>query len=689
MVCSRPANGLQPLSEGLLIFLMRYLKPLFHLSRRTKRIIQLLADSVLIAFSFLLAMLLRLDSWAPLFMAKTWLVLLFMVPVSLLIFVRLGFYRAIIRYMNTKAIRVISAGVVGSALSLALTSYLLNLPVPRSVPFIYAMIAFITIGGVRFGLRALYANSQLRYKRRVMVYGAGSAGRQLVASLRLGQEYWPVALVDDAPSLQGASVEGLRVFGPQAIQRLITDYGVEKVLLAMPSAPRSRRRELLQQLEALHLQVQTIPGHADLVSGKAKINEIRDVAIEDLLGRDPVPPVDELMDANIRGKVVMVSGAGGSIGSELCRQIVMRKPDTLLLFDIAEHSLYRIEQELLQLSEQHQLSVRIKALLGSVQQFNNSILHAFGVQTIYHAAAYKHVPMVEYNVVEGIRNNVFGTYELAKQAVAAGVESFVLISTDKAVRPTNVMGASKRLAELVCQALATGEHKTCFSMVRFGNVLGSSGSVVPLFRRQIEQGGPVTVTHPEITRYFMTIPEAAQLVIQAGAMAKGGEVFVLDMGEPVKIADLAGHMVRLCGLEPAMPVMELNGTEQASDTAATAGDIEIRFTGLRPGEKLYEELLISELVVGTQHPRIMSAKEAYWERARLERLLTRLSDACTHQRHDEIRSLLLEAPLAYEPQGEIVDLVWDEHYHCLPDGAGDADTTAEVVKYPARSQAAS
>src|SRR5699024_58347 len=467
-----------------------------------------------------------------------------------------------------------------------------------------------------------------------------------------------------APSLQGASVEGLRVFGPQAIQRLITDYGVEKVLLAMPSAPRSRRRELLQQLEALHLQVQTIPGHADLVSGKAKINEIRDVAIADLLGRDPVPPVDELMDANIRGKVVMVSGAGGSIGSEMCRQIVMRKPDTLLLSDIAEHSLYRIEQELLQLSEQHQLSVRLTALLGSVQLFNNSILHAFGVQTIYHAAAYNHVPMVEYNVVEGIRNNVFGTYELAKQAVAAGVESFVLISTDKAVRPTNVMGASKRLAELVCQALATGEHKTCFSMVRFGNVLGSSGSVVPLFRRQIEQGGPVTVTHPEITRYFMTIPEAAQLVIQAGVMAKGGEVFVLDMGEPVRIVDLARRMIRLAGAT-------------VRNQTNPGGEIELSFSGLRPGEKLYEELLIASSSVDTGHAKIGCAEETALEWPKLGPLIEEMDLAASRFQRGVVKLLLQQAVPEYAAAEKDYDAISGEE-DVTPVGASQSGN-AKVV----------
>ncbi|APX93248.1 nucleoside-diphosphate sugar epimerase [Halomonas sp. 1513] len=656
--------------------LMSLLKPLFRLPRKRKRAIQLLADVMLIAVSFLLAMMLRLDSWAPIAEPRTWLVLLFMVPASLVIFIRLGFYRAIIRYMNQKAIRAICAGVAASALSLAVTSYLLNLPVPRSVPFIYAMLALITIGGVRFGLRALYLNSQLRHKTRVLVYGAGAAGRQLVASLRQGQEYWPVAFVDDARGLRSIYIEGIKVYNPDVIERLVEEYGVQKVLLAMPSTSRARRRDLLKRLEPLSVPVQTIPGIADVVSGKAKINEIRDVSVEDLLGRDPVPPAEALLDANIKGKVVMVTGAGGSIGSELCRQIIMRQPETLLLFDVAEYSLYSIEQELLQLTQRYASAVKVKALLGSVQhrQRNEAILTAFGVQTIYHAAAYKHVPMVEHNVVEGLRNNVFGTLEMARAAASCGVESFVLVSTDKAVRPTNVMGASKRLAELVCQAMASRGSSTCFSMVRFGNVLGSSGSVVPLFRRQIEQGGPVTVTHPEITRYFMTIPEAAQLVIQAGAMAKGGDVFVLDMGEPVKIAELAGHMVRLSGLDPVVPpITTAPGSAKGTANDAPEGDIEIVFTGLRPGEKLYEELLIGEEVAETRHPRIMTANETYWEWPQLDMLLGELFAACNQQRHDEIRRLLLEAPAAYDPQGEIADLVWDERCRQLSDGAGEPE----------------
>lgn len=633
---------------------MTLVQPLFRLPRRQKRLLQLAADSLLITLSFLLAMLLRLDSWAFVTQPRVWWVLPVVIPVSLVIFIRLGFYRAVIRYMSMKAVKAVAAGVGASALALLVVNYLFQLPVPRSVPFIYAMLALLTVGGVRFALRGIYLRNQLRYKTRVVIYGAGAAGRQLVQSLRHGTEYEAVGFADDARSLEGAFIQGLKVYAPAELARLVKDYGVEKVLLAIPSASRARRREILEHLEPLEVPVQTIPGMADVVAGRAQINDLRDVSVEDLLGRDPVPADPSLMGANITGKVVMVTGAGGSIGSELCRQILRQGPAQLLLLELSEFSLYRVEQELAQIAREEGIACPVRALLGSVQHLHRvqRIMTVFHVQTVYHAAAYKHVPMVEHNVVEGLRNNVMGTLETARAAVEAGVESFVLVSTDKAVRPTNVMGASKRLAELVCQGLARAQKGTRFSMVRFGNVLGSSGSVVPLFRRQIAAGGPVTVTHPEITRYFMTIPEAAQLVIQAGAMARGGDVFVLDMGEPVKIAELAGHLIRLSGLEPSYPGGE--------DGAAAGGDIEIRFTGLRPGEKLYEELLIGEKVEATSHARIMTANEISLEWDEMDCLLETLFDACLAFDAPRIRELLLRAPLGYQPQGELVDLVWEQ-----------------------------
>ncbi|WP_299230622.1 nucleoside-diphosphate sugar epimerase/dehydratase [uncultured Halomonas sp.] len=670
--------------------LIKLFYPLFRLPRTQKRLVQLLADVVLIIFSFATAMLLRLDSLAFMAQPEVWLVLPVMIPVSLLIFIRVGFYRAVIRYMNQKAVKAVLAGVAGSAISLAVINVLLNLPVPRSVPFIYAMLAMLTIGGVRFFLRAIYLRGQLRHKTRVLIYGAGSAGRQLVVSLRQGQEYEPCAFVDDAQGLHRAFIEGLKVYPPQAIPSLIENYGIQKVLMAIPSSSRARRREILESLEPLSVPVQSIPGMKDVIQGLAKINEVRDVAVEDLLGRDPVPPDATLMGANIRDKVVMVTGAGGSIGSELCRQILRQGPRQLVLLEVSEYNLYHVEQDLLALLAREGLSVPLKTLLGSVQHQARleAVMAHFGVQTVYHAAAYKHVPMVEHNVVEGLLNNVMGTHACAEAAINSGVEAFVLVSTDKAVRPTNVMGASKRLAELVCQALGAEQHATLFSMVRFGNVLGSSGSVVPLFRRQIEAGGPITVTHPDITRYFMTIPEAAQLVIQAGAMARGGDVFVLDMGEPVKIAELAGQMVRLSGLEPAFPDPDemLEGQD-----VFRQGDIDIVFTGLRPGEKLYEELLIGEDPGETCHTRIMTANEVSMPWGEMRQLLERLLEACYRFDYPALRELLLEAPTGYQPNDGIEDLLWQAQQASLQEQEqeqerGDPEQAGSVVDIRSRKQ---
>ncbi len=635
------------------------LSTLFGLSRSRKRVIQVAADVFLITVSFLGAMWLRLESFEFLAKPGIWLALPLVVPISIALFAKLGFYRAIIRYLGLKATQTILIGVLASSLVLGLMMWVFGLPIPRSVPFIYAMLALVTVGGVRFGLRHLYLNDQEQRKARVLIYGAGAAGRQLVMSLRHGRDYQPIAFVDFAPKLQGSNVQGLKVYPPEECSRIIRTYGVEKFLLAIPEATRARRQEILESIETLSIPVQTIPDMADLISGKAKVNELRDVSIEDLLGRDPIPPDPSLMGADITGKVVMVTGAGGSIGSELSRQILNQRPGQLLLIDVSEYSLYRIEQDINLLKEKAGLSVPCLPILASVQDGERleTLMRMFNVDTIYHAAAYKHVPLVEQNMAEGIRNNVFGTLSMAKAAVSAKVGRVVLISTDKAVRPTNVMGATKRLAELVCQALANEQSDTRFSMVRFGNVLGSSGSVVPLFRKQIERGGPITVTHPEITRYFMTIPEAAQLVIQAGAMAKGGDVFVLDMGEAVKISDLAHRMVRLSGLQPYYPdTAEVNG--ETEDMGNQHGDIAIRFTGLRPGEKLYEELLIANSSESTSHPRILTANEARLEWIELQSLLKALDQACHRQDMDQVRRILLSAPTGYAPLSELVDISW-------------------------------
>jgi len=458
-----------------------------------------------------------------------------------------------------------------------------------------------------------------------------------------------IGFVDDNPALHGAVINGLEVYPPRALGSLVDQLDVSKVLLAMPSVRRRQRRRIIDQLEKVPIHVQTMPDINDLISGRARVDDIREVDIADLLGRDTVPPMPALLDACIREKCVMVTGAGGSIGAELCRQICRLGPRRLILLEISEVSLYRINREITDLVERDGFKFEVVPILASAhhQQRIQSVCETFGVQTIYHAAAYKHVPLVEHNMIEGIHNNVFGTFHTAEAAIAAGVESFVLVSTDKAVQPTNVMGATKRLAENVLQALSDRGSETVFSMVRFGNVLASSGSVVPLFREQIRQGGPVTVTHPEIYRYFMTIPEAAQLVIQAGSMARGGDVFVLDMGKPVRIADLAEKMIRLMGLT-------------VRDEEHPDGDIEIRYTGLRPAEKLYEELLIGNNVCGTDHPMIMRAVEEFVPWPELSGLLGDLWAACLKLDCEDARQLLSRSVAEYAPSIGLVDHVWLE-----------------------------
>lgn len=500
-------------------------------------------------------------------------------------------------------------------------------------------------------VRALIVQFAGSNKKPVVVYGAGSAGRQLANGLTAGPEYYVSAFIDDDKSKQNSIVQGIPVVNIAGLRNLIIDGKVHKILLALPSASRSRRNQIISQLEHMSVKVQTIPGIKDFVEGTSAGDEIVDVEIEDLLGREPVNPIPQLMAQHITAKNVMVSGAGGSIGSELCRQILKYKPVKLVLFELSEFGLYKIEEELSEYILKNGLQTKLFPIMGSVQRINRveNVMKSFDVHTIYHAAAYKHVPLVEQNVVEGVRNNVFGTYYTARAAINSNVETFVLISTDKAVRPTNTMGASKRMAELVLQALDKSKVNTGtrFCMVRFGNVLGSSGSVVPLFRRQIREGGPITLTHEDITRYFMTIPEAAQLVIQAGAMGKGGDVFVLDMGESVRIKDLAIKMVRLSGLD----VKDENNPD---------GDIEIKCTGLRPGEKLYEELLIGDNVLETFHERILMANEAMLVWEDLSIILDNLDKACHNFDHELIRKILLEAPTGFNPSDGICDLVWSQ-----------------------------
>ena len=631
------------------------LDSLLALPRNIKKVIFVIHDAVVIFVAFWFAQNLKASysqEWAE---PANWLAFAATAVLTILLFTRLGLYRAVTRYVSTK---VLTTAVLGSAISgvlFFLSVLLFEQRLRLALPVAYFLMLVVLISGSRIILRTMLTNRHRKQMIPVIIYGAGQSGRQLLEAIKQVSEYNAVAFVDDNTAIQRMVIYDLPVHKPSEIGNLINRYGVEKILLAIPSASTEVRKNIIHQLEAYPCEVLTIPGMKDLVDGKISASSLKKVSVVDLLGRDPVAPRPELMAADISGKVVMVTGAGGSIGSELCRQIIRNQPAKLILFELSEFSLYSIDKELRNVQTASGTAIEVLPILGSVQHRKRlfTIMQAFGVQTVYHAAAYKHVPMVEFNTIEGVRNNIYGTMFCAQAAIDARVETFVLISTDKAVRPTNTMGASKRMAELVLQALAAEPgQSTRFCMVRFGNVLGSSGSVVPVFEQQIAIGGPVTLTHADITRYFMTIPEAAQLVIQAGAMGKGGDVFVLDMGDSVKIIDLAKQMIRLSGLE-------------VKDAAHPEGDIEIQVTGLRPGEKLYEELLIGDEVQKTTHPRIMTASEVMLPWNVLSDIITRMDEACRESDQLTLRRLLLEAPTGFAPKDDICDLVWQQNHQAV------------------------
>lgn len=625
------------------------IRSLFEASRNVKRFLTISYDLISIFTAFYVAMCLRLGTMVPNIGENELLMLAMTSGISLILFIRFGMYRAILRYLSAQAIITVAICVCVSGLILAVSSFFTYSAIPRSVPMIYTLLLLILIGVPRMLVRSvvmMLSQIDAEGKVPVIIYGAGHTGHQLLGAL--GASVFSIkAFIDDNTRLHNTTVGGVKVYSPEKLPLLIQQYSPKKFLLALGNANNASKARVLKTLEPFAIEVQTIPAIADILSGKTRIENIKDVEIEDLLGRDPVKPNPALLDACIRNKSVMVTGAGGSIGSELCRQIIKHAPKTLVLFDQSEYGLYAIEKELHTELFNIPTQIELVALLGSVQDESRLVMamQAYDVQTVYHAAAYKHVPLVEHNIVEGVNNNVMGTWHCAEAAIKAGVESFVLISTDKAVRPTNIMGATKRVAELVLQGLAQRQAKTRFTMVRFGNVLGSSGSVVPLFRQQIKRGGPVTVTHPDIIRYFMTIPEAAELVIQAGSMGKGGDVFVLDMGDPVKITDLARRMIHLSGLE-------------IKDKNYPHGDIEIQYTGLRPGEKLFEELLIGDNVSGTEHERIMRAEEHCLTWFETESLVNELKKSCDSYKCDVLKDILLNAPAQYSSTEKLSDSVW-------------------------------
>ena len=623
--------------------------PFLSAPRRSKRIITVTYDVIATTFALYAAIALRLNTWHFQVGIDELVSIAATVILTIICFTRLGMYRAVLRYMTMPALGNIFLAVAISSLGLAIASFLTHSFIPRSVPAIYSGLAIIVLGGPRILFRMYFSLHYKKNKPNVVIYGAGATGRDLANALLQGSEYHPVAFIDDDISKQKSIIYGLRVYSEMDFSHLQNLYQPVKLLLAINNIGKGERLRLVKRLEQLPIQIQSVPSVEDIACGKANIDQLQDLDLNDLLGRDPIPPVPDLMSKDIKGKTVMVTGAGGSIGSELCRQIIREEPKAIVLFELNEYNLYAIEQELVNFTCNSNNETKVIAALGSVQRQNRieKIMRNFNVETVYHAAAYKHVPMVEHNIVEGIRNNVFGTWFTAEAAIKCNVKNFVLISTDKAVRPTNVMGASKRMAELVLQALADRQQNTNFTMVRFGNVLGSSGSVVPLFRKQIKDGGPVTVTHPDIIRYFMLIPEAAQLVIQAGAMGNNGQVFVLNMGEQVRISELAKKMIHLMGYKEK--------TESNPE-----GDIEIIYTGLRPGEKLYEELLIGESVEGTTHSKIMTASEDMLNWNEMSIILNRLDLACHDFNIQLIRDILLDVPTGYQPNSEIKDWLYSE-----------------------------
>jgi len=619
------------------------------LPRWAKRFVVLAVDTALCVLTVWLAYYLRLGEFVAL-SGNALLAVVTAIGVALPIFVVSGLYRAIFRYSGWPALLAVARaiGIYGLLYASVFTAIGIQ-DVPRTVGIIQPILLLLFVGASR-ALARIWLGDQyqsiLKHASRpkVLIYGAGRTGRQLAAAMNNSPEMQVAGYLDDDDRLHGHVLNGQPIYNPADLANLVTTLSISDVLLAMPSLSRKRRNEILSQIRSARVAVRTLPSVTDLAQGKVSISDLRELDIDDLLGREPVAPNHILLAKNIVGKVVLVTGAGGSIGSELCRQILTVGPSKLLLIEQSEFALYGIHQEI-----EEKLAGRetvVVPLLASVQDDDRmrEIMSTWHPDTVYHAAAYKHVPLVEHNPAEGVKNNVLGTLHTAQAAAENGVSDFVLISTDKAVRPTNIMGASKRLAEMVLQALATTNPGTKFSMVRFGNVLGSSGSVVPKFRQQIRDGGPVTLTHPEITRFFMTIPEASQLVIQAGAMAKGGDVFVLDMGQSVKIMDLARRMIELSGLT-------------VKDEQNPDGDIEIEISGLRPGEKLYEELLIGDNPKPTSHSRIMKAHEEFIPWAELEDKLNALEMALNVNDVGVIRLMMEKLVTGYTPSDEIVDWV--------------------------------
>ena len=616
------------------------------LDRRYKQIITLSFDVIILVFSLCFAFVLQSDNFVGKHMINNWWLMIAVPIIAIPIFIKTGLYRSVLQYTGVKVITTSFQSITITCIIVTFIHYYgrgyfleINHTLPRSIIIMFWFVSNTFIITSRFLLKGMIYSwdTSVNKRKQTIIYGAGNAGIQLVESLKKSIDYAPVAFIDDNKQKQGTIINYIQIFPFENLEKVIKKFDVKLILLAVPSASASKRVEILKKLSKFPLEVKVLPSLDNIVNGEVTIDSIKEVQVEDILGRDAVVPKDSLLKKNIKGKNILITGAGGSIGSELCRQILNLGPKKIVLFENSEFNLYTINQELSQSRKRSEIIPKL-ATVANFHQINK-VISDNQINTIFHAAAYKHVPMVEMNISEGVYNNVVGTYNVAKSAIENKVENMLLISTDKAVRPTNVMGASKRFSELVLQAFCDKNSSTCFSMVRFGNVLDSAGSVVPLFRKQIKEGGPVTVTHRNITRYFMSIPEAVQLVLQAGAMAKGGDVFVLDMGDPIKILDLAYRMIHLSGLKPI-------------DTENPSGDIKIKFTGLRPGEKLYEELLIGDDVIQSEHPRIMQAREEKLTLDIIEKKVLEISNFRENQDDLAIKHILLKNVNGYHSQEE-------------------------------------
>jgi FlaA1/EpsC-like NDP-sugar epimerase len=616
------------------------------LSRIKKQIFQIFCDVIFFLTSFLLALVIQNEPIIDFMSANVWFILTLAIIVNLSTFSILGLYRTVIRYISTESIKYVGIGILNSAVCIFIFSQILEIKISINIILVFCLLLFLLSFGTRTFLKQIYTNSLQKNKKSIAIYGAGNAGLQILNAISGGSDYSTKIFIDDNENLIGRRISGINVYSMSQAEKIFSKNYIDVLLIAIPNLSQEVKKRILNQVQKYPMQIKVIPSFKDLIEGTIEVNDLKTLSIIDLLGRDIVKPDLKLMSKNINNKVVLVTGAGGSIGSEICRQSLKYAPKKLILLDISEAAIFSIHQEIIQLSKIQKTQIEVLPLICSVQnkQKIRKILEKFDVETIFHSAAYKHVPLVESNVVEAVKNNIFGTKSLGEMAIKAKVKNFILISSDKAVRPTNFMGATKRFSEVICQNLAT-QKITNFSMVRFGNVIGSSGSVIPHFNNQIDKGGPVTVTHNDITRFFMTIPEAAQLVIQASSMSSGNDIFILDMGKPVKIIDLAFKMIHLRGLKPFLE----NSYEEIS------GDIGIKISGLRPGEKLYEELLISENSIETNHPKIFKEKLSYMDATELDNLIVALSEACKINDINKIREVFSHPKIMMDHSGEIID----------------------------------